>query len=254
MAAATTVDGVPLMSDFDGGESGGSAGGGLEKDFAYHNNVAGADKAIRMGFLRKVYGLLATQLTITTMIAGACLFTPQIKETIHAYPGFVLVAFVASIGLLIALHIKRKESPLNLVLLALFTVVQAYTLGVVVTFYEVSVVLQAFFLTCAVVAGLTAFTFQTKRDFSSWGAGLMAGLWILILGGFMQIFVGGEFTETAMAVGGALLFSGFIIYDTQMIMTRVSPEDYIIATIELYLDIVNLFIEILKILEKVNRK
>ena len=37
---------------------------------------------------------------------------------------------------------------------------------------------------------------------------LMAGLWILILGGFMQIFVGGEFTETAMAVGGALLFSG----------------------------------------------
>ena len=77
MAAAATVDGVPLMSDFDGGESGGS--GGLEKDFAYHNNVAGADKAIRMGFLRKVYGLLATQLTITTMIAGACLFTPQIK-------------------------------------------------------------------------------------------------------------------------------------------------------------------------------
>merc|ERR1711963_1016353 len=203
-----------------------------------------------MGFLRKVYGLLAAQLTITTMIAAACLFTPAIKETIHAYPSLVMVAFFASIALLI----KRRESPINLVLLALFTVVQAYTLGVVVTFYEASVVLQAFFLTCAVVAGLTAFTFQTKRDFSSWGAGLMAGLWILILGGFMQIFVGGEFTETAMAVGGALLFSGFIIYDTQMIMTRVSPEDYITATIELYLDIVNLFIEILKILEKVNRK
>ena len=49
-------------------------------------------------------------------------------------------------------------------------------------------------------------------------------------------------------------FAGFIIYDTQMIMTRVSPEEYIIATIELYLDIINLFIEILKILEKVNRK
>ena len=48
--------------------------------------------------------------------------------------------------------------------------------------------------------------------------------------------------------------AGFIIYDTQMIMTRVSPEEYIIATIELYLDIINLFIEILKILEKVNRK
>ena len=49
-------------------------------------------------------------------------------------------------------------------------------------------------------------------------------------------------------------YPGFIIFDTQMIMTRVSPEDYITATIELYLDIVNLFIEILKILEKINRK
>ena len=37
-------------------------------------------------------------------------------------------------------------------------------------------------------------------------------------------------------------------------MTRVSPEEYISATIELYLDIINLFIEILKILERVNRK
>ena len=48
--------------------------------------------------------------------------------------------------------------------------------------------------------------------------------------------------------------AGFIVFDTHMIMTRVSPEEYIIATIELYLDIINLFIEILKILDKVNRK
>jgi len=39
-----------------------------------------------------------------------------------------------------------------------------------------------------------------------------------------------------------------------MIMTRLSAEEYIVATIQLYLDIINLFIEILKILEKVNRK
>ena len=49
--------------------------------------------------------------------------------------------------------------------------VEAFTVGVLVTFYEVSVVLQAFFLTASVVVGLTLFTFQTKRDFSGWGAG-----------------------------------------------------------------------------------
>ena len=72
--------GVPLMSDYDGGEAGGES---VKNDFAYHNNVAGMDKHIRMGFLRKVYGLLAAQLTITTMIAAACLFTPAIK--VHSY-------------------------------------------------------------------------------------------------------------------------------------------------------------------------
>ena len=46
----------------------------------------------------------------------------------------------------------------------------------------------------------------------------------------------------------------FIIFDTQMIMTRVSPEDYIMATIQLYLDIINLFIEILRILNHANRR
>merc|ERR1712183_437030 len=95
---------------------------------------------------------------------------------------------------------------------------------------------------------------DNKRDFSNMGAALSTGLMVLILGGFLQIFMGNEMTDTAMAIGGALLFSLFIIYDTQMIMTRLSAEEYILATIQLYLDIINLFIEILKILEKINRK
>lgn len=87
----------------------------------------------------------------------------------------------------------------------------------------------------------------------------------------MFMFVGGEVKHTAFAVFGAILFScksfshdqylsytqffltGFIIFDTQMIMTRVSPEEYILATIELYLDIINLFIEILKLVARSER-
>ena len=49
------------------------------------------------------------------------------------------------------------------------------------------------------------FSTVNKIDFFS---RLMSGLWILILGGFFQIFIGGEITQTAMAVGGAVLFSG----------------------------------------------
>jgi len=248
---------VPLMMDIEGEEERGSSKGveaGLESDFAFNNNVAGASKHVRLGFMKKVYGLLAVQLTITTIIGAVFMFTPGVKEFVQSKPMFLFPAFFLSIGLLIALHIKRKEAPINLILLAAFTVVEAYTVGVLVTFFDQGVVIQAFFLTAAVVIGLTAFTFQTKRDFSGLHAALSCGLMILILGGFLQVFVGNELTDTAMAVGGAFLFSLFIIVDTQMIMKRLSAEEYILATITLYLDIINLFIEILKILEKVNRK
>merc|ERR1712079_744830 len=95
---------------------------GLEGDFAYHNNVAGASKHVRLGFMRKVYGLLAVQLSITTLIGAVFLFTPGVKEFVQGKPLFLFPAFLLSIGLLIALHIKRKETPINLILLAAFTV------------------------------------------------------------------------------------------------------------------------------------
>ena len=112
--------------------------------------------------MRKVYGLLAVQLTITTLIGAVCLFTPGVKELVQGNSWVLLPAFILSIGLLIALQIKRKETPINLILLAAFTVVEAYTVGVLVTFFDQTVVIQAFFLTAAVVIGLTAFTFQVK--------------------------------------------------------------------------------------------
>ena len=67
-----------------------------------------------------MYGLLAMQLALTTVIAGACMFTPGLKEVIHANPWLIMVAFVLSIGLVIALHVKAKETPTNFILLAAF--------------------------------------------------------------------------------------------------------------------------------------
>ena len=63
-----------------------------------------------------------------------------------------------------------------------------------------------------------------------------------------------EALEFVISVGGALLFCGFILFDTHMIMHRVSTEEYIIAAVDLYLDFVNLFIYILRILDSLKNK
>ena len=56
--------------------------------------------------------------------------------------------------------------------------------------------------------------------------------------------------DRLLAIGGAVIFSLFIIYDTHMMMHKVSPEDYIVASINLYLDIINLFLYILRIVSE----
>ena len=52
-----------------------------------------------------------------------------------------------------------------------------------------------------------------------------------------------------IAIGSAILFSAYIVFDTQQILKRLSPEEYIIASVELYLDLLNLFLAILRILD-----
>ena len=54
-------------------------------------------------------------------------------------------------------------------------------------------------------------------------------------------------------IGGALIFCGFIIFDTHMIMHKLSTEEYIMASIDLYLDFINLFLFILRILQAARR-
>uniref|UniRef100_A0A4W2HE74 Transmembrane BAX inhibitor motif containing 4 n=1 Tax=Bos indicus x Bos taurus TaxID=30522 RepID=A0A4W2HE74_BOBOX len=205
-------------------------------------------------FLRKVYSILSLQVLLTTVTLAFFLYFDSIRTFVHESPALILVLALGSLGLILALTVNRHKHPLNLYLLFGFTLLESLTVAFVVTFYDVYVVLQAFILTCAVFLGLTVYTLQSKRDFSKFGAGLFAGLWILCLSGILRLFFYSETVELVLAAGGALLFCGFIIYDTHSLMHRLSPEEYVLAAINLYLDIINLFLHLLRVLEAANKK
>lgn len=225
----------------------------IEDDFNYGTNVATASVQIRMDFLRKVYSILSLQIILTTATSALFMFCDTIKDFVHASPAVVLVSAIGSLVLLVALAVYRHKHPLNLYLLFTFTLLEAISVATAVTFYEYAIVLQAFFLTTAVFLGLTAYTFQSKRDFSKLGAGLFTCLWILIIASFMRLFFNNDTMELVFAGAGALLFCGFIIYDTHLLMHQLSPEEHILASINLYLDIVNLFLHILRILDSMKK-
>ena len=67
------------------------------------------------------------------------------------------------------------------------------------------------------------------------------------------MFFWSETLEFVISVGGALLFCGFILFDTHLIMHKLSTEEYILASINLYLDFINLFLYILRILQAMRR-
>jgi len=222
-------------------------------DFMYGTNVAQSHIYIRMGFLRKVYGILSLQLIFTTLIAAALRFTPNVRAYVSQNPWMLSLGLIISLVSLLALHIYRRKTPANYFILAIFTASEAYLVGIIVTFYDQWIVLQAFLLTTVITVGLTVYTLQSKKDFSSWGAGLFVALCVLFAGGFVQIFLGSTYLELLISGGGALLFALFLIYDTHVIMNRLSPEEYILATITIYLDIFNLFLHLLRLLEALKR-
>jgi modulator of FtsH protease len=109
-----------------------------------------------------------------------------------------------------------------------------------------SIVAQAFLMTSVAFGGISMFAMTTKKDFSSMGKMLFIALIILIVGSISNIFFQSPLLQLGIAGVGALLFSAFILYDTQQII-KGGFETPIEAAIALYLDFFNLFVSLLQI-------
>jgi len=155
---------------------------------------------------------------------------------------------VPSMGLICMLFKYKNSHPRNLQVLALFTVVESFIVGAVCAMYKERdmgmSVLYAFISTCIVLLLLTLWTLQSKHDFSFMGTGLFVCLWLMICWGLVNWLFGWHMTFL-YGLLGALLFCGFIIYDTKQIQTKYGYDEYVVAAIELYLDFINLFLYIL---------
>ncbi|TDL26082.1 UPF0005-domain-containing protein [Rickenella mellea] len=259
--AATDEAAQPLLggrstSPRPGPSSGGAifdqADGDVPDDFKYGVSVSDSAPEIRNAFIRKIYTILFFQILATCIVGGTL---SQSESAIFWVQTHIWSFYVPLFGTLVVLGLlywKRHSHPLNLVLLSVFTVFEAFTLGVVMSFYDNVVILQALIITLGVFLGLTLFTMQSKYDFSGMGPWLFGGLVALLMTGLVGIFI--PFSKTMdllYAIGGCLLFSGYIVYDTFVITKRLSPDEFILGAISLYLDFINLFINILRLLNNV---
>ncbi|KAF9527330.1 glutamate binding protein [Crepidotus variabilis] len=249
---ATDDSREPLLggaSSSAGGYHDQPSAGDLPDDFKYGVSVSESSPEIRNAFIRKVYTILLFQLAATAIVGGVISRSPSTISWVQTH---VWSFYIPLFGTLINLGLlfwKRHSHPWNFVLLSTFTLMEAFTLGVAISFYNQTIVLQALLITIGIFLGLTLFTFQSKYDFSGMGPFLFGSLIALTMAGFVSWFLPFNRTfDLIMAIGGTLIFSGYIVYDTYIINKRLSPDEYIMGAISLYLDFINLFLQILRLL------
>ncbi len=115
---------------------------------------------------------------------------------------------------------------------------------------DASPVRDAFLLSGAAFVGLTGYVFVSRKDFSYLGASLSMGLWVVLGAMLLSFFVQSAALSLAIASVGVLLFSGYILYDTSRILREPGSTegDAVSAALGLFLDVVNLFLFLLRIL------
>tara|TARA_Y100000589_G_scaffold329762_2_gene377346 strand:- start:1725 stop:2300 length:576 start_codon:yes stop_codon:yes gene_type:complete len=191
------------------------------------------------------------------------MYNNSVKKFANTNTGSALV-FICIVSLFVTLISMfcnpniAKKYPDNYFLLSFFTICNSYVIGFITTQYDTLTVLQAFAVTAAITFALTMYAWQTKYDFTTWGAGLLSCLVAIIIVNILNIWIQNTVLHTIMSCFGAILFSFYIIYDTQLIIGgkhkkyQYDIDDYVFATITLYLDIINLFLYILKLLDDKN--
>merc|ERR1712232_1125123 len=139
-----------------------------------------------------------------------------------------------------------RRFPDNYMLLFGFTLTEGVLVGVICSQYSQTSILYAVVATGLLVLGLTVFAMTTSSDFTGMGVYLFAASLVLLIFGLFLMIFHVPFLKTLYCCFGILLFSFYLIYDTQLIMGNkdlsIGIDDYVFAAFQLYIDIIQLFL------------
>lgn len=196
--------------------------------------------------LKNTYTLLAGTLLFT---AGITWVTQDTTLSPWAYLGSIIGSFA-----LLFVTMRLRNSALGLLALFGFAGLEGFSLGPTINFYlhtpnGSATVADASGLTALAFVALSAYVHISRKDFSAWSGMLFVGLVVVVVASVIGLFVPSQAYQMALAGVTALLFCGYILYDTSEIIHG-GETNYIMAAMRLYLDILNLFLSLLRLLSR----
>ena len=200
--------------------------------------------------LRNTYALLAV--TMVPTVLGALLGV-QLNFSFMAGSPFItmLLSLAIMFGFIFAIQ-RTKDSSLGVLVLLGFTFFMGLLLGPMLQ-YAIgfknggTMIALAAGGTGAIFMTLAGVASNTARDFSNLGKFLFAGLILMILAGVANMFFQIPALSLALSALGVMIFSAYVLYDINNIV-KGGETNYISATLNVYLDIYNIFINLLNLI------
>ena len=208
---------------------------------------SGTDRAT---LVRRTYGLVFVSILVTALGVGFCLSTPSLSAAVRQHPFITMIAMFAPLWMAMK---ARRDFPKNIALTLIFTFIEGIFIAPFLALAESrtpGIIGQAGLLTISTFAVLSLYAVVSKRDFSAWGSFFMVGLWVLIATSLISFFIPSALGSLWIAAGTVLVFSGLLVFDTWRIVRsgEYGPDDYVPAAVNIYLDLLNLFLAITRLL------
>ncbi|MBL7997062.1 MAG: Bax inhibitor-1/YccA family protein [Candidatus Kapabacteria bacterium] len=218
-------------------------------------NNDGAALDIQRTFLQKVYAWMFGGLLTTAVVAFA---------VVSSSVGYGLLSYrwifaLANIGLVwyLSARINSLSSTAATVLFLVYSALSGVTFSIIFFVYTLDSIMSTFLVAAGMFAAMSAYGYFTKRDLSGWGSFLMMGVIGIILASVVNWFLGSSALSFAVSLIGVFVFVGLTAYDTQKIKemavvetsgSELASKAAIIGALELYLDFINLFLFLLRLL------
>ncbi|MCL2578712.1 MAG: Bax inhibitor-1/YccA family protein [Oscillospiraceae bacterium] len=215
-------------------------------------------------YVAKVMGWMCVGLLTTVVAAMAVLSIESLFMLVFGSGTAVIVIVVAQFACVIALSaaIQKMSVGVATVTFIAYSALTGLTMSVFVLIYELSSLLLAFSVTTFMFLSMAAYGFATKKDLTTLGRLAFFGLIGIIVAMIANFFLGNSMLDLGITILGVLVFTGLIAYDTQNIkgiyynaMASGYDEDSpevrklaIYGALKLYLDFINLFIMLLRLL------
>jgi FtsH-binding integral membrane protein len=202
----------------------------------------------RATLVRRTYSLVLVSVLVTMVGATFALSQPRLLAAVQAHP---FIAFFASLAPLLIAQRTRTQFPMNIGMVLLFNFAMGVLISPALFYYgrsQPGLIGQAAVLTIGAFGILTMYAFVSRRDFNAWGGFLIVGVWVLIGTSLLNFFFQNPLVNLWLASVTVLLFSGLLVFDTWRLRNFYGPDEYVGAAVQIYLDLLNMFMAILRIM------